>query len=50
MQRKLRLWQQDWRLAIAMVHYPPGVLRRLKVFIREFLPLLRHLRRGPDLP
>ena len=44
------LWQQDWRLAIAMVDHPqPGVLRRLKVFIREFLPLLRHLRREPDL-
>ena len=44
------LWQPDWRLAIAMVDLPqPGVLRRLKVFIREFLPLLRHLRREPDL-
>ena len=44
------LWQPDWRLAIAMVDHPqPGMLRRLKVFIREFLPLLRHLRREPDL-
>jgi hypothetical protein len=44
------LWQQDWRLGIAMVDQPqPGVLPRLKVFIHEFLPLLRHLRNEPDL-
>ena len=43
-------WQQDWRLAIAMVDQPqPGVLLRLKVFIGEFLPLLRHLPLEPDL-
>ena len=33
-----------------MIDQPqPGALTRLKVFIREFLPLLRHLRREPDL-
>jgi hypothetical protein len=43
-------WQQDWRLAIAMVDQPqPGVLLRLKVFIGDFLPLLWHLRLEPDL-
>lgn len=37
-------------MAIAMVDQPlPGMLRRLKAFIREFLPLLRHLCREPDL-
>lgn len=46
----LLLWQPDWRLAIAMIDQPePGALMRLKVFIREFLPLLRHLRKEPDL-
>ncbi len=44
------LWQADGRLAIAMVDGPqPGPLFRLKVFLREFLPLLRHIRREPDL-
>lgn len=44
------LWQPDWRLAIAMIDQPqPGALTRLKVFIREFLPLLRHMRKEPDL-
>ena len=50
LRERFLLWQQDWRLAIAMVDQPqPGMLLRLKVFIREFLPLLRHLRREPDL-
>jgi hypothetical protein len=44
------LWQPDWRLAIAMIDLPqPGLLMRLKVFIREFLPLLRRLYKEPDL-
>jgi hypothetical protein len=44
------LWQRDWRLGIAMIDPPqPGILTRLKVFIREFLPLLRYLRLEPDL-
>ena len=43
-------WQPDWRLAIAMIDQPqPGPLMRLKVFIREFLPLLRYFRTEPDL-
>ena len=43
-------WQPDWRLGIAMIDLPqPGVLLRLKVFIGEFLPLLRYLRGEPDL-
>jgi hypothetical protein len=44
------LWLPDWRLAIAMVDQPqPGVLLRLKVFIREFLPLLRQFGKELDL-
>ena len=44
------LWQPDGRLAIAMIDLPlPGVLTRLKVFIRAFLPLLRQIRGEPDL-
>ena len=44
------LWQPDWCLAIAMIDLPqPGLLMRLKLFIREFLPLLRHLHKEPDL-
>jgi hypothetical protein len=44
------LWQPDWRLGIAMIDPPqPGVLPRLRLFIREFLPLLRHFRTEPDL-
>jgi hypothetical protein len=43
-------WQPDWRLGIAMIDPPqPGVLARLRLFIREFLPLLRYFRGEPDL-
>ena len=43
-------WMPDWRLGIAMVDPPqPGVLPRLRLFIREFLPLLRHFRTEPGL-
>src|SRR5262249_10175307 len=44
------LWQPDWRLGIAMIDQPqPGMLQRLRLFIREFLPLLRHLGKELDL-
>jgi hypothetical protein len=44
------LWQPDWRLAIAMIDLPqPGLSMQLKLFIREFLPLLRRLYKEPDL-
>jgi hypothetical protein len=43
-------WMSDWRTGIAMIDLPqPGVLTRLKLFLREFLPLLRHFRTEPDL-
>jgi hypothetical protein len=43
-------WQQDWRLAIAMVdQLQPGILLRLRGFIADFLPLLRYLPGEPDL-
>jgi hypothetical protein len=46
----LLFWMPDWRTGIAMIDIPaPGVLTRLKVFLREFLPLLRHFRTEPDL-
>jgi hypothetical protein len=46
----LLFWMPDWRTGIAMIDLPqPGILIRLKVFIREFLPLVRHLRTEPDL-
>lgn len=38
------------RLAVATVDLPqPGMLRRLRLFIRQYLPLLRHLRHDLDL-
>jgi hypothetical protein len=43
-------WQPDGQLGIAMIdRLQPGVLMRLKQFIREFLPLLCYLRLEPDL-
>lgn len=46
----LFLWLPDWRIAIAMVDEPgPRALLRLKLFIRQFLPLLRYFRTEPDL-
>jgi hypothetical protein len=44
------LWFYDGRLAVATVDLPqPGVVRRLRLFIRQYLPLLRHLRHELDL-
>jgi hypothetical protein len=44
------LWFRTGRLAVATVDLPqPGVLRRLRLFIRQYLPLLRHLRHNLDL-
>lgn len=38
-------WLPDWRVAIAMVDQPgPGEFVRLRVFLRQFLPLLRSCR------
>lgn len=44
------LWDRDWRLCLTMIDSPlPGALSRLRRFIREFLPLLRHMGKEPDL-
>jgi|SRR5581483_10696619 len=44
------LWFPAGRLAIATIDLPqPGIGRRLRLFIREYLPLLRHLRQDLDL-
>jgi len=44
------LWSPTGRLAVAMVELPqPGICRRLRLFIRQYLPLLRHLRHDLDL-
>jgi hypothetical protein len=46
----LVLWLPDKRLGIATVDLPqPGVLSRLRLFLRQFLPLLRRLRQELDL-
>ncbi len=50
MREHLLFWQPDGRMGIAMIDVPdPKVLTRLKVFIRDYLPLLRHFRTEPDL-
>ena len=44
------LWLHDGWLAFAMIDQPqPGALAQLKVYIRQFLPLLRRLRGEPYL-
>ncbi len=44
------LWFPAGRIAVATVDLPqPGMLRRLRLFIRQYLPLLRHLRQDLDL-
>jgi hypothetical protein len=44
------LWSPNGRLAVAMVELPqPGIMRRLRLFIGQYLPLLRHLRHDLDL-
>ncbi len=44
------LWFPAGRIAVATIDLPqPGVGRRLRLFIRQYLPLLRHLRQELDL-
>jgi hypothetical protein len=44
------LWLSDGRVGIAMIDPPQaGALLRLRLFIRQFLPLLRYFRGEPDL-
>lgn len=44
------LWFPAGRITVATVDLPqPGMLRRLRLFIRQYLPLLRHLRHDLDL-
>jgi hypothetical protein len=44
------LWLADRRLAVAMIDLPqPGVLSRLRLFLRQSLPMLRCLRQELDL-
>ena len=44
------LWFPAGRIAVATIDLPqPGVGRRLGLFIRQYLPLLRHLRQELDL-
>jgi hypothetical protein len=46
----LVLWRADRRLALAMIDLPqPGVLSRMRVFVCQYLPLLRCLRQELDL-
>src|ERR1700758_1159053 len=46
----LLLWLPDKRLGVAMIDLPqPGVWSRLRLFVRQFLPLLRGLRQELDL-
>jgi hypothetical protein len=46
----LVLWLADRRLAVAMIDLPqPGVLSRLRLFLRQYLPMLRCLRQEVDL-
>lgn len=46
----LVLWLADRRLGVAMIDLPqPGVLSRLRVFLRQYLPALRLLRQELDL-
>jgi hypothetical protein len=44
------LWFPSGRITIASIELPqPGIGRRFRRFIREYLPLLRHLRHDLDL-
>jgi len=44
------LWFPSGRITVANVELPqPGIVRRFRRFIREYLPLLRHLRHDLDL-
>lgn len=44
------LWFPAGRVAVATIDLPqPGAGRRLRLFIRQYLPLLRHLRHELDL-
>jgi hypothetical protein len=44
------LWFPSGRITVAIIEVPqPGIVRRFRRFIREYLPLLRHLRHDLDL-